>query len=254
MIRSPIPVADAHAHIRTQVSFPLQSEPEDMLAVMDSLNIEFAAVTSSLANRNDVQQGNAIVADVLRRYPSRFRGYVSVNPHVAGEALRELESWAGFHKPPLIKLHPSVQEYPIDGPKYAPIWDYANQTRAVVLVHTWESSPYCGPLRFPPIARAYPRARILLGHSGVTWRGYEQAMEAATTVPNLYLELCGSQRHRIVIARSVERVGTERVLYGSDMPFLEASATLADVICSAVSDESKELILRHNFLRLLEEG
>ncbi len=254
MIRSPIPVADAHAHIRAEVSFPLKSEPADMLAVMDSLNIEFAAVTSSLSNRNDVPQGNAKVQEVLRRYPARFRGYVSVNPHVPGEALGELERWAGFHKPPLIKLHPSVQEYPIDGPKYAPIWDYANQTGAVVLVHTWESSAYCGPLRFPTLARAYPRARILLGHSGVTWRGYEQAMQAASAAPNLYLELCGSQRHRTVIARCVERVGAERVLYGSDMPFLEASATLADVICADISDESKERILRHNFLRLLEEA
>jgi uncharacterized protein len=253
MIRSPIQVADAHAHIRTEVSFPLLSEPEDMLAVMDSLNIEFAAVTSSLANRNDVLQGNAEVDKVLRRHPSRFRGYVSVSPYVPGEALRELERWASFHRPPLIKLHPSVQEYPVDGPKYSPIWDYANQTGAVVLVHTWESSPYCSPLRFSPIARAYPHARILLGHSGVTWRGYEQAMEAASASPNLYLELCGSQRHRTVVARCVERVGAERVLYGSDMPYLEAASTLADVLCAEIPDMSKELILRHNFVRLLEE-
>lgn len=254
MIRSPIPVADSHAHIRADVSFPLKSEPEEMLAVMDSLNIELAAVTSSLANRNDVFLGNAKVNEVLRRYPTRFRGYVSVSPHVPGEALRELEQWAGFHNPPLIKLHPGVQEYPIAGPKYTPIWDYANEMEAVVLVHTWESSPYCSPLHFSRIGRDFPRTRILLGHSGVTWRGYEQAMEAASDVPNLYLELCGSQRHRTVIARCVERVGATRVLYGSDMPFLEGSSTLADVICAAISDEAKELILRNNFLRLIREA
>ncbi len=252
MIRSPIPVADAHAHLRS--GFAYKTEPEQMLAVMDSLNIEFIAVTASLACRNDMAAGNAEVAETLRRYSSRFRGYITVNPHVPGEAVRELDRWAAFHQPPLIKLHPGTHRYPVHGLKYAPVWDYANQTQAVVLVHTWESDPFCGPQHFAALGRAYPHARILLGHSGVTWRGYEQATEAALAAPNLYLELSGSQRHRTKLERCVARVGAERILYGSDMPFLEPASTLADVLTAAIPDWSKELILRHNFLRLLGES
>lgn len=253
-MRSPIPAVDAHAHLRNGASFGYKLEPEQMLAVMDSLNMEFIAVTASLACRNEMQRGNDQVADILRHYPSRFRGYVTVNPHVPGEAVRELERCAGFHNPPLIKLHPGTHQYPVHGPKYAPIWDYANQTRAVVLVHTWESHAFCGPQHFPAIGHLYPNARILLGHSGVTWKGYEQAMEAAASTPNLYLELCGSQRHRTVIERCVRRVGGERVLYGSDMPFLEPASTMADVLTADIADRDKESILRYNFLRLLEES
>src|SRR4029077_19277894 len=138
------------------------------------------------------------------------------------------------------------------GKHYQPLWDYANQTGAVVLVHTWDSDPNCGPLLFPPLARAYPNARILLGHSGVTWRGYLQSIEAAGSAPNLYLELCGSQNHRLILEKCVDRIGAERILFGSDLPFLEASMTLARVLTSAIPDAAKELILRHNFLQLTE--
>lgn len=254
MMRSPIPVIDAHGHLRIGVQFPYKTEPEQMLEVMDDLNIERLAVTASLACWNDAPNGNAQVDDVLRRHGSRFFGYITVSPRVPAEALRELERWSHFHHPPLIKLHPGGHQYPVNGPDYAPIWDYANQTGATVLVHTWDSHALHGPHLFPPIGRAYPRANILMGHSGVTWRGYEQAQEAAEAAPNLYLELSGSQRQRTMLARCVHRVGAERIIFGSDMPALDPAGTLADVLTARISDADKEKILRHNFLRLLGES
>jgi len=121
----------------------------------------------------------------------------------------------------------------------------------VVLVHTWDSDPNCGPLLFPAIARAYPNARILLGHSGVTWRGYNQAIQAAKAADNLFLDLSGSQNHRLILEHCVEQLGAERILFGSDMPFLEAAMTLGRVLASQISDTAKEQILRTNFLRLV---
>lgn len=165
------------------------------------------------------------VGEVLRQHGKRFRGCIMVNPHIHGEAWRELERWSHFHNPPLIKLHPSAHQYPVNGRGYDPVWDYANQTGALLLVHTWESHPTCGPLIFPAIARAYPKPNILLGHSGVTWKGYEQAQDAAAAVPNLYLELSGSQRNRTMLERCVNRLGAGRIVFGSDMPALDPAGT-----------------------------
>ena len=251
-MRSPIPVADSHGHIGTHPDFPAHcSEPADIVAVMDLLNIEKLAITSTLACYNDCPRGNADVAEVLSRYLERFWGYITVNPNPPGQGIAELEKWVRFHTPPLIKFHPSLHKYPVHGKHYRPLWDYANQTGAAILVHTWDSDPNCGPLLFPPIAREFPNARILLGHSGVTWRGYMQAMEAAEAAPNLFLELAGSQHHRLILERAVERVGAERIVFGSDLPFLEAAMTLAHVLTARISDHAKECILRTNFLRLV---
>jgi len=251
-MRSPIPVMDCHGHIGVHPDFPAyQADADAMVAVMDQLNIERLAVTSTLACYNDCPRGNAEIEAVLRRHPERFFGYVTVNPNPPGQAVAELERWAGFHRPPLIKLHPGLHKYPVHGEHYKPIWDYANQHEAVVLVHTWDSDPNCGPLLFPPIARAHPKARILLGHSGVTWRGIMQAMEAAEAAPNLFLDLASSQHHRLILEKCARRVGAERILFGSDMPFLEASMTLAHVLTAKISDAEKEKILRTNFLSLV---
>ena len=251
-MRSPIPVMDCHGHIGVHPDFPAyQADADAMVQVMDQLNIERLAVTSTLACYNDCPRGNAEIEAVLRRHPDRFFGYVTVNPNPPGQAVAELERWAGFHRPPLIKLHPGLHKYPVHGEHYKPIWDYANQHEAVVLVHTWDSDPNCGPLLFPPIARAHPRARILLGHSGVTWRGIMQAMEAAEAAPNLLLDLASSQHHRLILEKCARRIGAERILFGSDMPFLEASMTLAHVLTAKISDVEKGKILRTNFLTLV---
>ncbi|HEX5483268.1 MAG TPA: amidohydrolase family protein [Terriglobia bacterium] len=253
-MKSPIPIFDCHGHLGIHPDFPAYKyRPEEMIEVMDLLNIEVLAITSTLACYNDCPRGNTEVAEVLKRYPQRFRGYITVNPNPPGEALAELERWAGFHAPPLIKLHPELHKYPLDGPHYRPVWDYANQTRAIVLVHTWDSDLNCGPLQLGPMAREFTQARILLGHAGVTWRGYQQAMQVAETAPNTFLDISGSQSHRTVIELAVSRLGAERILFGSDMPYLEASVSLGRVLTSRISDQDKELILRENFRALLDE-
>lgn len=253
-MRSPIPILDCHGHIGVHPDFPgYKTSPEEMVAVMDQLNIERLAVTSTLACFNDCPRGNAEVAEVLQRHPQRFLGYVTVNPNPKGEALEQLEKYAYFHHPPLIKFHPDLHQYPVTGPNYLPIWDYAHQTHAIILVHTWDSDANCGPLLFASIARQFPRARILLGHSGVSWRGYNQAIDVVKEAPNTYLDISGSQSHRTVLEHCVAEVGAERILFGSDMPYLEAAVSLGRVLTARITDDAKSAILRHNFLRLLTQ-
>lgn len=224
-----------------------------MIQVMDHLNIEILAITSTLACYSDCPRGNAEVAEALKGCPKRFRGYITVNPRPRGQALEELQRWSHFHMPPLIKLHPDLHKYPVTGGGYQPVWDYAHQTRGIVLVHTWDSDPNCGPLLLAKIGRSFPKATIIVGHSGVTWRGYEQALETAESAPNTFLDITGSQSHRTILERMVARVGADRILFGSDLPYLEAAMALGRVLSAKISDGNKEKILRTNFRRLIAE-
>ncbi len=253
-MKSPIPIADCHGHIGVHPDFPAyRFSVEQMVEAMDLLNIEVLAVTSTRACYTDCPQGNREVAEALKQFPHRFRGYITVNPRPGGEALKELERWKHFHSPPLVKLHPALHHYPVNGPGYQPIWEYAHQTEAIVLVHTWDSDPECSPLLLLDVARRFSKAKILIGHSGVTWRGYLQACEVARQTENTFLDITGSQSHRTILEILVERLGAERVLFGSDMPYLEAAIGLGRVLTARISDAAKEAILRENFLRLLGE-
>lgn len=251
-MRSPIPIADCHGHIGVRPDFPAyKTDPVEMIQVMDLLNIEVLAVTSTLACYNDCPRGNAEVAAVIKQFPKRFLGYVTVNPNPAGQAVEQLERFAVFHKPPLIKLHPDLHKYPVTGAHYRPVWDFANQTRAIVLVHTWDSDPNCGPPLLASVAREFRHTRILLGHAGVTWRGYLQSLEVARQASNIFLDIAGSQSHRTILEHCVAAVGAERILFGSDIPFLEGAISVARVLAARISDCDKRAILRGNFLRLL---
>jgi predicted TIM-barrel fold metal-dependent hydrolase len=152
----------------------------------------------------------------------------------------------------MIKLHPFLHRYAVTGPNYREMWEFADRTSAVVLSHTWEADPTCGPLLFEPLAGQYPGARIILGHSGVTRKGYEEAIQAARRRENLYLDLTGSQSHEGIIEHCVEQVGVERVLFGSDLPFLEAAMGIGRVAFARLPDSQKEAILGLNFKRLTE--
>jgi predicted TIM-barrel fold metal-dependent hydrolase len=88
----------------------------------------------------------------------------------------------------------------------------------------------------------------------VTWRGYEQSFTVAADASNTFLDITGSQSHRTIIERAVARLGAHRVLFGSDMPYLEAAMVLGRLLSARISDEDREKILRGNFARLLEEG
>jgi predicted TIM-barrel fold metal-dependent hydrolase len=153
----------------------------------------------------------------------------------------------------MIKLHPYLHRYPVTGPNYRPMWEFAHQTGAVVLSHTWESDPTCGPLLFEEIARQFSHARIVLGHSGVTRKGYEESIQVARKHGNLYLDTTGSQSHNGILEHCDAKVGSDRILFGSDLPFLEAAMGIGRVVFARLSDSRKEAILGQNFRRLVEE-
>jgi len=78
---------------------------------------------------------------------------------------------------------------PVTDPRFAPMWEYADQHALPVLIHTW-SSEYNSPRMLFDIAPRYPHAVLLLGHSGADHRPDAEALVLEN--PNVYLEWCGS--------------------------------------------------------------
>lgn len=239
-MRSPIPTVDAYGHLRINVRFSYKTEPQDVIAVMDSLNIEFVVVTASPTCWNDARSGNEQAKQVLLQHGRSFRGYVTVNPHVPGEAIGKSNA-GGISIRRLSLSHT---------PAFSNMrWMDRNTSRSGTMPIRLELWFWCtrgshthivGRCSFPNWARAHPKSFDLLGHSGVTWRGYGQALEAAVSTSNLYLDLSGSQRHRSTLERCVHRIGAECIVFGSDMPALETDGTLVNVLTAAIGDAEKK--------------
>lgn len=245
-------VIDAHAHVGPWYNF-FTPEPDatGMMRAMDRCGIQRAAISSMLAIGPDARAGNRETLEVVRRHPDRFVGYAVFNPH-HHDNRADVERM--LQEPGIvgIKIHPVTHEYPLGGPDYEAVWELASRFDVPVLTHTEAGSAVSDPALIDDVATRWPNARIILGHAGVTDAGHRTAISLAREHSNLYLELCGSFITGVWIQRMVDAIGPERVLYGSDFPFIDLRYSLGRVLFAGLPPADLDLVLGGNARCLLK--
>jgi predicted TIM-barrel fold metal-dependent hydrolase len=238
-------VVDGHAHIGPWFNFRIP-EPyaEGMLRTMDHAGVHVAWITADASIGPDFRLGNALVADAVERYPDRFRGYVTVNPHYPDESLDELarrfdQGWR------LVKFHTGTHQHAADGSGYRPIWEFAQAHRLHLLSHSFPS-----PERLSRLAADYPDVSILVGHAASSPEAVPGLAAVCRERPNVYLDLCGSQLWRGLLEQMVTLAGPDRILYGSDIPFVDPRGQLGRVAFARLPDDTLCRILGGNARRL----
>jgi len=245
-------IVDAHAHLGpTGEMFVPTPDEGTMVAMMDRLGFDLTGISSHLAIGTDYVRGNDVTSAAVRRFPERLFGYVVSNPHDTEPLENELAR--GFDTLGLvaIKLHPTTHDFSVADPACEPIWRFAAEREAVVLVHTWVGDPRCHPAMFGDLAARYPSIRWILGHSGGTRQGRPEAAQVAREHESIYLDVCGSIITSDEIAWLVRTVGADRVIFGTDVPWLDPRFLLGKAAYSDLADEQLRLLLGENILRLL---
>ncbi|MBI3948287.1 MAG: amidohydrolase [Armatimonadetes bacterium] len=238
-------IIDAHAHICLgweELGIP--GHAERALELMDRHGIGIACVSNSRALRHDYVRGNDLVADALRRWPDRFRGYAAVNPLRPEEAIAEVRR--RLDEPGFIgmKLHVSHHQIAYDDPRHLTLLERAAEWQIPVLLHVFGDTASLGRA-----ADEVPEAVLIAGHMG----GYrwDQVLDVAARHPNIHLETCGSCTEAGRLEAAVATVGAERVLFGTDLPLLDPSSWLAIIQEeAALTDKQREAILGRNMARL----
>ncbi len=243
-------IIDAHAHAGPYALFFIpRNSPAQMVRVMDRCGVSTALISTNLAIQLDAAAGNVETAHAVAEHPGRLLGYLVVNPWQDPEA--ELYRWQHDPRFAGIKVHPDLHHYPLTGPRYAPVWEFAERTGRPVLTHTWWGSDYDDLSHVAAVAERYPRAQIIAGHAGVRREGIDDAIALGRRHPNVHLEICGSHTHGALVARMAREVGADRVIYGSDFPFIDLRTSLGRVVFAGLSDSDAALILGGNITRLI---
>jgi predicted TIM-barrel fold metal-dependent hydrolase len=105
------------------------------------------------------------------------------------------------------------------------------------------------PLSIEPAAAACPDSVVILGHMG----GYfhvDEAIEVAERQSNIVLET-SAMPYPAKIKEAVERIGAERVVFGSDGPVSSPVLEREKVVIAGLSPEETALVLGGNAARLL---
>jgi predicted TIM-barrel fold metal-dependent hydrolase len=242
-------IVDIHVHLGpADRLYIVHSDAAGLVHAMDQAGIDRACLFAGAGIAPDYRMGNDLTAAAARQYPDRFVPFAVFNPNFPEDIEAELARCFDALGMRGIKLHTGFHQYPADGPNYRAVFEYADAHGLLVISHGWGP-----PGALERLARTYRNVTCVVAHAGGNFDGRlpTEAINVARRLDNVYLDLASSIVPYGGIERTVELVGAEKLLYGSDMPWMDSAYQLGRVLFARLTDEQKEQILGRNAQRLL---
>jgi predicted TIM-barrel fold metal-dependent hydrolase len=239
------PIIDSHCHIGTGDGL---SGPWDTTASLDTYlaRARPAGITSSVLLApltSDYDRANRDIARILQRDPGRFLAFAFVNPQTdrgrIGPMVHQAVSQWGFSG---IKVHWR------DGRMTREIADVARRLRVPVLY-----DPRGDTATIEMIARSYPDVAWIIPHLSSfadDWKAQLAFIDQLARHPNVFTDTSGV-RYFDLLEDAVRRAGPEKILFGSDGPFLHPGVELAKVDALRLAPSDRALVVGGNLLRLI---
>jgi len=247
-----IEIIDMHAHLGPYFNMHIPaSDPAAMLRLMDRCGISKAVVSPNLGWDSDLVLANTMMLQVLAAFPGRFYGACAVNGNYPELSLDELDRCFRDKRVVLIKIHPSGTKCRLDDSRMGGIYEFAERRKSPVLSHTWLDGDLYGNIDlFASTAKNHPKIPWIMGHSGGPY-GSWHAVELARQTPNIYLDITLSMCPARQIEFFVKEVGSERVLFGTDNPFIDPRPQVGRVGLADITDQDRINIFGANARRLV---
>lgn len=154
-----------------------------------------------------------------------------------------------------LKFHPEIQFLGPHSRSSLKMLGRWNETRLPVLFHTGVSGMEIKPMRrfarleaFEPAIKVLADCPVILGHAGMN--DFRKAADYARRYDNVFLEISGQPPQWI--RELIDRVDTDRILFGSDYPWYHTMMPMAKVLLGTEGlPEIRRKILGGNAERLL---
>lgn len=228
---------------------------------------------------------NDVTAAIVRRHPDRFGGLGSLPLDDIGAALSELDRITGELGLQGVLIGSNVAGMPMNHPRMEPVWKRIDQLRLPVFehpmfpAHTADMEEFELPLRvgfvyetttaaarmiYAGVFERYPDFPYILAHTGGAlltilerldngYRLFPDCRRHISRLPseyakNLYYDTCSFYSPALMMAHAI--VGADRLLWGSDDPYIGADSAHVDRLPLPAADKAK--ILGGNAARLLK--
>jgi hypothetical protein len=238
------PIIDAHCHAGPGDGFTGPWDTDAPLTDYLRRCDEAGIVRSNLlaAFHTDYQTANEEVGRIIAGRPGRFTGFAFVHAERdRGRILpmvRRAVDGLGFCG---IKVHRH------DARLTREICETARRLRLPVM---YDVLGEVGSVEL--FAGAYPDVDFVIPHLGSfadDWAAQTALCTVLAERPNVYTDTSGVRRFDLLV-RAVREAGPEKVLFGSDGPWLHPGAELAKVCLLRLPPAAEALVLGGNFLRL----
>jgi len=240
-----IKAIDVHSHINSGSVF---DSPEDegyaanretVLRLNKLAGIEktICSTFSSVLRTEEIVKENTHMSQLAQKFPELYY-WVVIDPRndstfaQAKDCLRQKKCVG-------IKLHPTYHKYSLAEYGHK-LFSFASDFKAIVLIHP---DPEVDTVL--PFADAYPDVKFIVAHLGSFYsRRYADIMESCKH-QNIYTDTSGSASLKNqIIEYTVSRVGSERILFGTDT--YAAGLQRGRIEYADITDVDKQNILRKN--------
>lgn len=247
------------------------ADSDAMIADMDEAGVETCVLLGWYWERQETcDLQNRWHGEWMARHPGRFVGFAAVQPAAGARALDSLGRALDSGLRGVGEILPQAQGFTLGDPWWGRVVEAAVQRGVPITLHA--TDPDAGPAAGPPtplgdylaLARQCPAANFILAHwgGGLAFRG---APEGGPLPPNLFFDTAASPLlyPPDVFRRAADRVGADRILYGSDYPLLLYPATsrrpgftrfLGDIRGAGLDDDERAKVLGSNMRGLLSPG
>lgn len=244
------PVIDMHGHMGTfyGIHFPTYNAKK-MVQAMREANVKKLVFSHHGCLMSNA--GNQLSINEARKFPEYLKVYFVVNPNYPKIAEKELACFNEAKDVYVgIKMLASYHQKPITDNGYKKAWEFANKRRLLVLLHTWGNNNFNGPEQVEEVAKKYPDCKIFMGHS--IHGDWDKAVELVNKFDNVYYELTAVLDERGPLEKFIEKSGSEKILFGTDMPWFSYHNYIGAVLGAAKKEEDIRNILYRNAEKLLK--
>jgi uncharacterized protein len=232
---------------------------EKYLERMDRAGIQMAFIAASRSGSkghpSNWQLPYEIVADVVRKYPKRFKGLAGIDPTEGMNGVRELEhaigelGFVGAH------VYPHWFEMAPHHRKYYPFYAKCVELNIPIQMQVGHCLLYSRerplrsvgrPITLDTIACDFPELKIIGIHTGWPW--VEEMISVAWKHPNVYI---GSDAYapkfwKPEFVRFIDSWGQDKVLFGTDFPIIDFERATREINELGLKEDSKQKLLWKN--------
>jgi predicted TIM-barrel fold metal-dependent hydrolase len=249
-------------HFRGESARPTAAELARYYRERRIMAVVFTVDSESFTGQTRIS--NEEIAAVARANADVLIPFASIDPHKGRRGVDEARRLIAEHGVRGFKFHPNVQDFSPNDRLAYPLYEVIEEAGLPALFHTGQSGVGSGlpggggirlkhsnPMLVDDVAVDFPELKIVLAHPSFPWQ--DEAISVALHKPQVYIDLSGWSP-KYFPPQLVQHANTllrERVLFGSDYPFITPDRWLSDFEALDIRPEVRPLILKQNAIRLL---
>ena len=235
---------------------------DELVASMDKDGVDVSVIVNYGWTTHEMcVETNDYILDSIARYPQRLIGFCTVQPYSYEAAIAEIERCVKGGIKGVGEMRPDMQLFDFkDEAVMEPFIEVVRKHKLILLTHSSEpvGHDYPGkgsvtPDMLYPLITSYPDIIVVCAHWGGGLPFYALMPEVKQAMSNVFFDTAASPflYSPQIYNQVIQRVGADRILFGSDYPLMAQSRYLKEIDSLDLPEAEKNLILSGNAQKLL---